>query len=718
MSQQSAFTLETSEDGLAVVTIDVVGEVQNTLRAEFSEQINEIFSKIKSDKTIKAVILLSGKEDSFIAGADIKMLEGMETEKDAENVSKIGHATFQQMNQLGVPVVAAIHGACLGGGLELALACNARVCTDSAKTTMGLPEVQLGLLPGGGGTQRLPRLIGIANALDLMLTGRQLKPKQALKMGLVDEVAPKANLLKAAKALASKLNTGRFERKDNGLSIAGIQKWALEKNQWGRQVLFDQARKKLKAKTHGNYPAPEYIIDCVEAGVEAGFDKGLAKEAELFGKLVKSPQAEQLMGIFFATTEMKKDSGVDTELKGGVRSINSIGVLGGGLMGAGIAFVSIEKAAVKVRIKDRDVAGVLQGLKYSDSIYQKRVKKRYLAPSVKSKKMAQLTGTIDYSGFSKLDMVVEAVFEDLNLKQQMVKDVEAVGKEDVIFATNTSSIPISEIAKASKHPETVIGLHYFSPVEKMPLLEIIKTEQTADWVVAASVEFGKKQGKTVIVVNDGPGFYTSRILGPYMNEAGHILSEGVAIEKIDNAIKDFGFPIGPITLLDEVGIDVGTKIAPILEQAFGDRMTPPAAFSKLTEAGRKGRKNKKGFYQYTDGHKGKRPVDETVYADLGVTSGTKMSAEEIAERCALQMINESARCLEEGILNNARDGDIGAIFGLGFPPFLGGPFHYCDTQGLDKVVERLRFYEEKFGDRFTPANILVSKLENNEKFFE
>ncbi len=715
MKKPSTFVLDVTDEGIAIVTIDVIGESQNTLKAEFAEQIQSLLTEIKDNNKIIASVIISGKADGFIAGADIKMLEQMETEQAAEEVSKIGHQTFKQMTQLGIPVVAAINGPCLGGGLELALACNARVCTESKQTTLGLPEVQLGLLPGGGGTQRLPKLVGIATALDLMLTGRQVKSKQALKLGLVDEITAPANLLKAAIALAKKIVDGKFSRKTNNLSIDRMQRWVLEENKWGRQILFDQARKKLLAKTRGNYPAPEYIIDCVEMGVELGFEEGLAKEAELFGKLVKSPQAKQLIGLFFATTELKKETGVSSAVEPAI--LESIAVLGGGLMGAGIAFISTDKANVKVRLKDRDDDGVLQGLKYSNKIYQKRLKKGYISRAAKNKKMALLSGTTDYSGFSKVDMVIEAVFEDLTLKQKMITEVETAGKENVIFATNTSSIPVSEIAKASRHPETVIGMHYFSPVEKMPLLEIIKTVKTSDEVVAACVSFGKKQGKTVIVVNDGPGFYTSRILAPYMNEAGHILSEGVAIERIDKALRDYGFPIGPITLLDEVGIDVGTKIAPILEQAFGDRMSPPEAFSKLMAAGRKGKKNKKGFYQYSVAQKNKKSVDETVYSDLGITVNNIMAYEEIAERCLLQMINESARCLQEKILENPRDGDIGAVFGLGFPPFLGGPFHYCDTQGIQTIVDKLKSFEKTLGERFKPAEIFLQKIKNNESFY-
>lgn len=313
-------------------------------------------------------------------------------------------------------------------------------------------------------------------------------------------------------------------------------------------------------------------------------------------------------------------------------------------------------------------------------------------------------------------MVIEAVFEDLDLKHQMVKDVEENCSEKTIFATNTSSIPISKIAEGAKRPEQVVGLHYFSPVEKMPLLEIIKTDKTADWVIATCVALGKQQGKTPIVVNDGAGFYVNRILAPYVNEAGILLSEGVAIEKLDKAMVKAGFPVGPITLLDEVGIDVATKVAPILQDAFGERMEPPKAFEKLLDDDRKGRKNNRGFYQYPTKGK-KKQVDETVYKVLGVEPGKEVSSAEIAERGILLMANEAARCLDEGIIRSARDGDVGAIFGIGFPPFHGGPFRYMDKRGIATIVDRLEHYQELYGERFKPADVLVKMKQNQDSFY-
>jgi 3-hydroxyacyl-CoA dehydrogenase/enoyl-CoA hydratase/3-hydroxybutyryl-CoA epimerase len=330
--------------------------------------------------------------------------------------------------------------------------------------------------------------------------------------------------------------------------------------------------------------------------------------------------------------------------------------------------------------------------------------------------MARVAPTTDSSGFRDASLIVEAVFEDLELKRSVLRDVEAHAHPEAIFASNTSSIPIARIAEKARHPERVIGMHYFSPVHKMPLLEIIVTDKTAPWVTATCVAFGKRQGKTVIVVGDGVGFYTSRVLAPYLNEAAFLLSEGVDVKRIDEALVGFGFPVGPLTLLDEVGIDVGYKVGSIMHEAFGERMQLPSGMERLYADQRFGRKNQRGFYRYDAKHKGEKAVDENVYAALGVRPELEKTANEIALRCVLQMVNEAAYCLAEGVLRSARDGDIGAVFGLGFPPFLGGPFRYVDAIGVAEVVRRLERYERQFGSRFRPAPLLEGMAQKNERF--
>jgi 3-hydroxyacyl-CoA dehydrogenase/enoyl-CoA hydratase/3-hydroxybutyryl-CoA epimerase len=711
-----AITIEKRSDGVAVVRMDIPGEPMNTLKADFVDSFMSIFGQIETDPEIKAVVFTSGKKDSFIAGADITMLEQVTSQADGERISLEGHKAMDRIENCPKPVVAAIHGVALGGGLEVALACHARVATDSKKTKLGLPEAQLGLLPGAGGTQRLPRLIGVQPALDMMLTGKQVDAKKAKKLGLVDDVVPPSILIETAAELALSRVGHKPKREsfiDRLTDKDAVAELALTKNPLGRKVLFDQARKQLHKQTRGNYPAQDLIIDIVKVGLEDGFQAGLAAEARGFGRLLTTPEATNLMSIFFATTALKKDTGVDDpNVK--PREVKRVGMLGAGLMGAGIAYVTTAVAKIPVRLKDRDADGVMAGLRYVRGIIDGRVKRKRLSEQGANQLMLQTTGTTSYEGFQDCDVVIEAVFEDLALKEQMVRDVEAAGHDDVIFASNTSSLPITKIAAASKHPETVIGMHYFSPVHKMPLLEIIVTDQTADWVTATCVELGKKQGKHVIVVKDGVGFYTSRVLAPLMNEAAHLVAEGVPIEKIDTAMLDWGFPVGPLKLTDEVGIDVGAKVGKIMINAFGERMAQPEGMSKLIADERYGRKNGRGFYLYGDKKKG---VDESVYAVLGVEPTNKsISSEDIAWRCALQFVNEACRCFGEGILRSARDGDVGAVFGLGFPPFRGGPFRFVDQVGAKEVLGRLRELEKKYGPRFSPAPVLEEIARTGQTF--
>ncbi|MCC8999909.1 MAG: 3-hydroxyacyl-CoA dehydrogenase NAD-binding domain-containing protein, partial [Candidatus Contendobacter sp.] len=459
--------------------------------------------------------------NSFIAGADIHMLQACQTAAEAMELSRTGQHFFDRLESFKAPVVAAIDGACLGGGLELALACHGRVCTDNPKTALGLPEVMLGVLPGTGGTQRLPRLVGIPTALDLMLTGKHLNAQKAHRLGLVDDVAPASILLQAAVERVNTLQHHRAATRKTGslFSIKGLTKLALEDNPLGRKILFQKAREQALSKTRGNYPAPLRIIDCVETGAGQGFKKGLEAETVGFGELAMTPQARQLMTLYFAATALKKDAGVaDPTVQ--PRPIHKIGVLGAGLMGAGISYITASKAKIPARLKDKESASLNRGMAYLDRLIRQRLQRRSITAFEAGQERRRVTPTLDFSGFQNVDLVIEAVFEDLQLKRQMVADVEANCPSSTIFATNTSSIPIAKIVEAAQRPENVIGMHYFSPVEKMPLLEIIATPQAAPETIATAVELGRNQGKTVIVVKDGAGFYVNRILAPYINEAG------------------------------------------------------------------------------------------------------------------------------------------------------------------------------------------------------
>ncbi|HAT1619094.1 TPA: fatty acid oxidation complex subunit alpha FadJ [Raoultella planticola] len=707
MDMASAFTLDIRPDNVAVITIDSPGEKMNTLKAEFGQQVRAIVRQIRDNKSLRGVVLVSAKPDNFIAGADINMIARCATAQEAEALARQGQQIMAEIHGLAIPVIAAIHGACLGGGLELALACHGRVCSDDEKTRLGLPEVQLGLLPGSGGTQRLPRLIGISGALEMILTGKQLRARQALKAGLVDEVVPQSILLQTAVELALKGRPASRSMPIRERVLAGPL---------GRHLLFRLVGKKTRQKTQGNYPAAERILQVIENGLAHGCSSGYAEEARAFGELAMTPQSQALRSIFFASTDVKKDRGADAQ----AGPLNRIGILGGGLMGGGIAYVTACKGGLPVRIKDIQARGINHALKYSWELLDKQVRRRYLRASERDRQLALISGTTDYQGFAHRDVVIEAVFEDLALKQRMVAEIEAHCSPQTIFASNTSSLPIGDIAAQADRPGQVIGLHFFSPVEKMPLVEVIPHQHTDPQTIATVVKLAKMQGKTPIVVADKAGFYVNRILAPYINEAMRLLVEGEPIDHIDKSLVKFGFPVGPIQLLDEVGIDTGTKILPVLEAAWGERFSPPAnIIDAILNDDRKGRKNSRGFYLYeTKGRTSKKRPDAAVYSLLGVSAPhTRLSAQQIAERCVMMMLNEAARCFDEQVIRGARDGDIGAVFGIGFPPFLGGPFRYMDQLGAGEVVAILQRLAAQYGPRFTPCENLLRMAGQGETFW-
>lgn len=710
---QGFFDLDLRDDGIAVVTMDLPGENLNVLRADTIEQTARLLDELKQNRQVRGAVLISGKPSSFIAGADVKMLASCTTAEEASELSRSGQALFERLQNLRIPVVAAIHGTCLGGGLELAMACHGRVATNDRNTAMGLPEVKLGLLPGSGGTQRLPKLVGLQAALDMMLTGRQISADRARRMGLVHDVVPRTILLDAAIKLVGEL---RAHKAPPGGRRPKLPDRLLEGTPPGRKILFVQARKRALARTRGNYPAVPAIIECVEAGANQGMKRGLELEARRFGELAMTPQARQLMNVYFASVAMKKDSGTEADVQ--PRRVNKIGVLGAGLMGAGISFVTATRAEIRVRLKDVSNESLSKGMHYVDERINRLVERRSISPFEGRIQLGRVTPTRDFSGFSTVDMVIEAVFEDLELKHGMLRDIEARCPEHTIFASNTSSLPISRIAEAAKRPENVLGMHYFSPVEKMPLLEVIATDRTAPDVIATAVVMGRRQGKTVIVVKDGAGFYVNRILAPYINEASHLLKQGTAADRIDTVLMDFGFPMGPFALLDEVGLDVSAKVAGTLHQAFGERMQPSGVESVLLDDRRYGKKNGRGFYLYNSKKtKADRKVDETVYQLLKVEPSSATEPGEIVDRTVFMLLNEAARCLDEGLIRSARDGDMGAIFGIGFPPFLGGPFRHMDSYGIGSLVQRLKELQQRHGDRFAPAEVLLRMAEDEATFY-
>ena len=700
----------TVEDGVAVVVFDAPDTPLNIISRSVKNEFIALFQRLESDPSINAAVLISGKPDSFIAGADIEEFLEWRTAAQAESASREGHALLDRLENLRTPVVAAIHGACLGGGLEASLACAWRVATDHPKTVLAVPEVQIGIFPGAGGTQRLPRTVGLQAALDMILTGKNIRAKKALQIGLVHDLVHPAILRDIAIQRARELAAGT-RRRNQRTRPGGVKNVLLDDNPLGRSLVMRRAREEVLKKTRGNYPAPLAALDAVAAGYH-GREHGFREEARLFGEMAMTSVCRELIFLFFATTALKKEEvpGAGTPPK-----VNRVGILGAGFMGSGIASVAVQQGTM-VRLKDADLTRVGKGIAAVRDVLKERLTRKQITRQEMADQLTLVGGTIDYSGFENVDLVIEAVFEDLKVKHAVVREVEEVLPENAIVASNTSTIPITLIAQASRRPERLLGMHFFSPVHRMPLLEVIPTRNTRADVVGTAVAWGREIGKTVIVVKDAPGFYVNRILAPYLNEAGALLDAGASIESIDAAMERFGFPVGPLTLLDEVGLDIAAKSGAILHQAFGERMAPSPAMRAVVNAGRVGRKGKSGFYLYdVDGKKGS--VDTTVYSLLANPTRSSFPAEEIQQRCALALVNEAARTLEEGIVRTARDGDIGAVFGIGFPPFRGGPFRWIDAVGAGKVVDALEDLSARFAPRFTPCDLLVSMARRGERFY-
>lgn len=693
------------EDGIAWLRLDEPGKKVNTLSSRFFGWFEEQIGLLEKTGP-QGLVIYSGKPDGFVAGADLEELLTVEDKEPILEMLQRGHELMERLAGLPFPTVAAIHGAALGGGLELALACKLRVATEHAKTKLGLPEVQLGLIPGLGGTQRLPRLIGVPDALDLILTGKQVDAKKARRLGLVDDTCHPADLRTAAERL---LRDGR-EKKSKPKPFASRAGDFLSRTPFGGKLVWDKARSGVMEKTGGHYPAPLVAIDIVREGMKLPLRRALDLEAGAFLELVVSETAKNLISIFFAKNEVEARAG---KIAKAARPVSQVGVLGAGFMGAGIAQVLAQRG-VPIVLKDRDLAAVGRGYAFCQQQLRERVKRRRTTEVEAKQAMGRILPTADYDALKRVDFVVEAVFEDLAVKHAVLRETEATAPEGLIFASNTSAIPISQIAQASRRPENVVGMHFFSPVAKMPLLEVVRHPGTSAETLATTVEVGRKMGKTVIVVGDGPGFFTSRVLGTMLNEAAWMLVEGVSIEQADLAMTRWGWPVGPFALLDEVGLDVAKHAGGVVRSALGDRLEAPPIFERMIEDGRLGRKAKRGFYLYEEN--GKR-VDEAVYRLLD-WHATPHSDEEIVERCWLQMLNETARCMEEGIIENPADVDIGVIFGFGFPPFRGGLLREADRQGLRSVVDKLDGYAAKHGSRLAPADLLRGMASRGETFYK
>ncbi len=712
-----AFRLEVEPEGLAILTFDTPGERVNKYSTPVMTELDSLLDALDRRSDIKALLLVSAKPDIFIAGADVNEIATANADFGKEAVRK-GQEIFGKLAALPYPTVAAIHGACVGGGCETVIAMDWRLASDSPKTQVGLPEVKLGILPGWGGTSRLPRLIGLTRALDIILAGKTLDPKRALAAGLVDEVVPLPLLQTYARQFARK-RIGTPKRSNAGpgggparTKPASLQESLLEGV--GRGIVFSKARASVLKETKGHYPAPLEALKAVEAGWGKPLAEALKTEVEGAGRLIGTSTMRNLVTLFFRMEDVKKETGVP-----GVkpRDVSRIGVLGAGIMGGGIAQLAADKG-YPTRMKDIKPEPLAGGYAAAAKIWIDKVKRRRMTKSELTAKMSLLSGGLDYAGFGTCDVTIEAVVEKLAVKQAVLKEWEAAVPPGAIFASNTSTLPITDIQSAAAHPGRVVGMHFFNPVSRMPLVEVIYGARTDPEVTATIFDLAKKMGKTPVVVKDAPGFLVNRILGPYLAEAVRVLLEGNPMDAIDEALRGFGMPVGPIELLDDIGIDVATKGGETLTAAWPERMPRDAGFEKLVTGGRLGRKTRKGFYLY-EGDKRRGP-DTSAYADLGipVPAAAKLRPEEIQMRLVAPMVNEGAFCLMDGIVPDAGKLDLAMIFGTGFPPFRGGLLKHADVAGLPLIVEYLQKLAGTLGPRFAPAPLLVELAQQNRTFHQ
>jgi len=685
--------IERRADGVAIVWLDSTDKPVNTLTPAAVAEFNDLVLPLMDDDSVRAFVVCSAKEDTFIAGADLEVIEGLDAETISQ-MSRDGNALLEKIHTGPKPVVAAVHGAAIGGGLEVALGCQYILASDHPATVLSQAEVMLGLLPAGGGTQRFVERTGLVAALPMLLTGKRVRAKKAKRMGLVDALTTPGGIVDTAAMAALAMADGKLkrpQRKKNLLDrLSGIPPV--------RAKILNTAAKQVKRRTRGLYPAPPAILDCVETGLKKGRLAGLDRESYYFGRLATGMESRNLVRLFHAMNNAKKpDERVEA------RPVERLAVLGAGFMGAGVASISLGHCPVV--LKDIADEVLSAGIRTVEKGLKAQTRSGAITRREADRRRSALKLTTDDADLAGANLVVEAVFEDLDLKRRVLADVESKIGPEAVFASNTSALPIAKIAEGSKHPERILGMHYFSPVPKMPLLEIVVAEATADWATATAKAFGTAQGKTCIVVKDGPGFYTTRILAPYLNEAVVLLEEGAKIEDLDRVMKDFGYPVGPVALMDEVGIDVGAHVAADLGTAFAERgLGSSDALPKMYEAGYEGRKNGRGFYLYPKKRKkGPKPVNTEVYRFFGGPDRRTVAPEEVRDRMALLMVNEAVHCLDEGIISSPEDGDLGAILGLGFPPFRGGPFRYVDHEGAAAIVDRMKALSDGHGPRYQPA---------------
>lgn len=697
--ERKHLTLEVKENGTAVITLDMAESKVNLINFELLTEFKEALDELTNDATARALVVNSAKPSQFIAGADIKLIQGIHSIESGYQLCVQAQEIYSKLANLTIPTVCAIQGPCLGGGLELALCFQYRLASDDSQTVLGLPEVQLGVLPGLGGTQRLPRLIGLQASLDMILTGRKVKPVKALRLGLVDEVVPATLMAKrsmqAATELRDRVGQAWLNTQKRGQSKASSWLGKLA----ARSFLPMKLRQDLEKKTRGHYPAPFKALESVLNSQKTNLVEGLRLEAELFAECATTSVSKSLIHLYEITTQNRADSAARAESVS--QEKKKVGVLGAGLMGSGIATVASAQG-YPVVIKDQNAESAGRVMAYADKVYSREVDRKRIRSFEKGKRLNRIIPTTEYKPFDNAQVVVEAVFEDLAVKHKVLQDIEAINPE-AIFASNTSAIPITDIARGAKRPELVLGMHFFSPVEKMQLVEVIATKHTSEEALNRVVKLSREMNTHVVVVNDGPGFFTSRVLSAFLGQALLCYAEGTPADQIDAALTEIGFPVGPMTLIDEVGLDVAAKVMKVMNEHLPARFPKPAGWDAISADGRAGKKSGKGFYLYS---KGKRMADQTLHQQVtAATASRNLSRRDIQERCLYAFLCESLHCLEEGILRSQDDGDLASVFGLGFPPFLGGPFFLMRQQGMETTSRKLEELRQRFGDAFASPNL-------------
>jgi len=702
------------DDGVLRVVFDLPGKPVNLLTQDNMKELNRILAEVAARADVRGLLITSNKPRMFIAGMDVEQIAtGTDSHLGAE-AARFGQSVLQQIADLRVPSVCAIGGPCLGGGTELALACDFRVAADDSAVRIGLPEVQLGIIPGFGGSQRLPRLVGLTSALDLILTGRTVNAQKARSIGLVDLVVPRAYLERESLVLLE-----RAVAEGGGKVVASVRR----KRPWHAQLpetigplrryILEQARKRTAGKVSAlNYPAPFRAIDAIDAALTRPLPEGLDLEARIVGELIPGRTSKNLIWLFKTQTALKNER---TAVQAVPRKVERVAVLGAGIMGGGIARLAAD-TGIPVRLKDLQYDAVLSALRTANSVWQRKLKRRRITKSELAQKMAFIAPTLSDSGMRNADVVIEAVVENLEVKQQVLAAVERDLDERAVFASNTSSLPVADIAARALRPERVVGMHFFNPVHRMPLIEIIAGRQSSPEAVATVQALAIRMGKVPVVVKDGPGFLVNRILSFYINEAVRLLGEGVRIETIDAAMIAFGMPMGPMALLDQVGLDTARYVGEVMRATLGKRAgADGAVLDRMVDAERLGQKNGSGFYRYRNG---KRTVpDGDVYPLIGSPTALDLPPETIQERMVLSMLNEAVVCLEEGVVREPRDVDIAMVMGTGFPPFRGGLLRHSDQLGTPIVAERLRRLAEAHGERFRPAQLLHRMVREQRRFY-